>query len=155
MTPVDRAVATDDAGQDLRPAAVDADGSGGAHERRLRYPAGWPAKTSRTASTAEAVPLAACRPYETSEARAAEDGGPRSRAAPLCRPGACAEDAALRHGRIITLVVVGLIVFLIGWTVAGYLAVRRGVEEAKRRLGEPAKRGRPWTAGCSRSRARR
>ena len=42
-------------------------------------------------------------------------------------------------GRIISLGIVGLVLLLIGWTVAGYLSVRRGVEEANDRLGEPAK----------------
>jgi polyisoprenyl-teichoic acid--peptidoglycan teichoic acid transferase len=54
-------------------------------------------------------------------------------------PGPAKRPRRFSTGRIITLVVVGLVLFLIGWTVAGYLAVRRGVEEANDRLGEPAK----------------
>ena len=54
-------------------------------------------------------------------------------------PGPAKKPRRFGTGRIISLVVVGLILLLIGWTVAGYLAVRRGVEEANDRLGEPAK----------------
>lgn len=42
-------------------------------------------------------------------------------------------------GRIIFLVVLALILLLVGWTVAGYLSVRRGMDKANDRLGEPAK----------------
>jgi polyisoprenyl-teichoic acid--peptidoglycan teichoic acid transferase len=54
-------------------------------------------------------------------------------------PGPAKRPRRFGTGRIITLVVVGLVLLLIGWTVAGYLAVRRGVEKANDRLGEPAK----------------
>ena len=54
-------------------------------------------------------------------------------------PGPAKKTRRFGTGRIITLVVIGLILFLIGSTVPGYLAVRRGVEEANDRLGEPAK----------------
>ncbi|HEV2902846.1 MAG TPA: hypothetical protein VGW30_06255, partial [Gaiellaceae bacterium] len=61
-----------------------------------------------------------------------------SREAPKPRqyagPGPARPTRRFGTGRIITLVVVGLILLLIGWTVAGYLAVRRGVEKANDRL---------------------
>ena len=42
-------------------------------------------------------------------------------------------------GRIVLVAVILTIVLLIGWTIAGYLAVRSGVQQANDRLGEPAK----------------
>ena len=42
-------------------------------------------------------------------------------------------------GRIVPLVLLGLVLLAIGWTVAGYLAVRSGMETANARLGERAK----------------
>ena len=54
-------------------------------------------------------------------------------------PGPAKKPRRFSTGRIVSLGVTGLVLLLIGWTVAGYLAVRRGVEEANDRLGEPAK----------------
>jgi len=42
-------------------------------------------------------------------------------------------------GRITFLSILGLILLTIGWTVAGYLAVRSGIQEANERLGDRAK----------------
>jgi len=42
-------------------------------------------------------------------------------------------------GRIISLLVFALVLLAIGWTVAGYLAVRSGIKEANGRLGDRAK----------------
>lgn len=42
-------------------------------------------------------------------------------------------------GKIIPLAVLALVLLLIGWTVAGYLAVGRGMDKANDRLGERAK----------------
>ncbi|HEX7256398.1 MAG TPA: LCP family protein [Gaiellaceae bacterium] len=54
-------------------------------------------------------------------------------------PGPAKRPRRFGTGRIIFLVVLALLLFLIGWTVAGYLSVRRGMEKANDRLGEPAK----------------
>ncbi len=42
-------------------------------------------------------------------------------------------------GRIVFLLVLALILLVIGWTVAGYLAVRSGIQQANDRLGDRAK----------------
>lgn len=54
-------------------------------------------------------------------------------------PGPAKRPRRFGTGRIVFLVVLGLILFLIGWTVAGYLSVRNGMETANDRLGERAK----------------
>jgi LCP family protein required for cell wall assembly len=54
-------------------------------------------------------------------------------------PGPAKRPRRFGPGRIIFLVVLGLILLLIGWTVAGYLSVRSGMEKANDRLGDPAK----------------
>jgi LCP family protein required for cell wall assembly len=54
-------------------------------------------------------------------------------------PGPAKRRRRWRPGRIIFLVVLALILLLVGWTVAGYLSVRRGMDKANDRLGEPAK----------------
>jgi LCP family protein required for cell wall assembly len=54
-------------------------------------------------------------------------------------PGPAKRPRRFSTGRIVFLVVLALLVFLIGWTVAGYLSVRSGMKEANDRLGKPAK----------------
>jgi LCP family protein required for cell wall assembly len=54
-------------------------------------------------------------------------------------PGPAKRPRRFGPGRIIFLVVLALILLLIGWTVAGYLSVRSGMEKANDRLGDPAK----------------
>ena len=60
----------DYAGEDLRAADVDPDGALGAHERRLRYPAGWLAERSPTASTVVAASRARSRSSDRRRRRA-------------------------------------------------------------------------------------
>jgi LCP family protein required for cell wall assembly len=54
-------------------------------------------------------------------------------------PGPAKRERRWRVGRIVFVAVILMIVLLIGWAAAGYLAVRSGVQEANDRLGEPAK----------------
>jgi LCP family protein required for cell wall assembly len=54
-------------------------------------------------------------------------------------PGPAKRGRRWRAGRIISVAVILTILLLIGWTIAGYLAVRSGVQQANDRLGEPAK----------------
>ena len=54
-------------------------------------------------------------------------------------PGPAKRPRRWGPGRIIFLVVLALILLLVGWTVAGYLSVRSGMEKANARLGEGAK----------------
>jgi LCP family protein required for cell wall assembly len=54
-------------------------------------------------------------------------------------PGPAKKPRRFGTGRIVFLAVLALILLLIGWTVAGYLAVRSGMEKANARLGDGAK----------------
>jgi polyisoprenyl-teichoic acid--peptidoglycan teichoic acid transferase len=54
-------------------------------------------------------------------------------------PGPAKRPRRWGAGRIIFLTVIGLILLLIGWTVAGYLSVRSGMEKANARLNDRAK----------------
>jgi LCP family protein required for cell wall assembly len=54
-------------------------------------------------------------------------------------PGPAKRKRRFGPGRIIFLLVISLILLVVGWTVAGYLAVNRGMEKANKRLGGPAK----------------
>jgi polyisoprenyl-teichoic acid--peptidoglycan teichoic acid transferase len=54
-------------------------------------------------------------------------------------PGPVKRERRWGPGRIMLLAVILSIVLLIGWTIAGYLAVRSGVQDANDRLGERAK----------------
>jgi LCP family protein required for cell wall assembly len=54
-------------------------------------------------------------------------------------PGPAKRPRRLGTGRIVFLVVLSLLLLLIGWTVAGYLSIRSGMEKANGRLNEPAK----------------
>jgi LCP family protein required for cell wall assembly len=54
-------------------------------------------------------------------------------------PGPTKRERRFGIGRIVFVSVILLILLLIGWTVAGYLAVRSGVQEANDRLGDRAK----------------
>jgi polyisoprenyl-teichoic acid--peptidoglycan teichoic acid transferase len=54
-------------------------------------------------------------------------------------PGPAKRERRLGPGRIVFIAVILTLLLLIGWTVAGYLAVRSGVKKANERLGEPAK----------------
>jgi polyisoprenyl-teichoic acid--peptidoglycan teichoic acid transferase len=67
---------------------------------------------------------------------------PPRRAAPPGRytgPGPAKRPRRFGPGRIVFLAVLALILLAIGWTVAGYLAVRSGMEKANARLGDRAK----------------
>jgi polyisoprenyl-teichoic acid--peptidoglycan teichoic acid transferase len=66
----------------------------------------------------------------------ARDGKPQER---YRGPGPAKRERRWGVGRIIFIAVLATILFLISWTVAGYLSVRSGVKEANERLGEPAK----------------
>jgi LCP family protein required for cell wall assembly len=54
-------------------------------------------------------------------------------------PGPAKRPRRFPPGRIVFLAVLALILLMIGWTVAGYLAVRSGMEKANARLGDGAK----------------
>lgn len=54
-------------------------------------------------------------------------------------PGPVKRERRFGPGRIAALAVGALILLLIGWTIAGYLAVRSGVQKANDRLSQPAK----------------
>jgi LCP family protein required for cell wall assembly len=54
-------------------------------------------------------------------------------------PGPAKRPRRFGTGRIIFLVVLALLLFLVGWTVAGYLSIRSGMKEANGRLGDAAK----------------
>ncbi|HEX2292600.1 MAG TPA: LCP family protein [Gaiellaceae bacterium] len=54
-------------------------------------------------------------------------------------PGPAKRPRRFGVGRIVTLTILALVLLLIGWTVAGYLAVGNGMEEANARLGDEAK----------------
>jgi LCP family protein required for cell wall assembly len=54
-------------------------------------------------------------------------------------PGPAKRSRRFPPGRIVFLAVLALILLMIGWTVAGYLAVRSGMEKANARLGDGAK----------------
>jgi polyisoprenyl-teichoic acid--peptidoglycan teichoic acid transferase len=54
-------------------------------------------------------------------------------------PGPAKKPRRFGPGRIVFLAVLALILLMIGWTVAGYLSVRSGMEKANDRLGDGAK----------------
>jgi polyisoprenyl-teichoic acid--peptidoglycan teichoic acid transferase len=54
-------------------------------------------------------------------------------------PGPAKRPRRFGPGRIVSLSVLALILLVIGWTVAGFLAVRSGMKEANDRLGDRAK----------------
>jgi LCP family protein required for cell wall assembly len=54
-------------------------------------------------------------------------------------PGPAKRERRWAVGRIVFLAVILTILLLIGWTIAGYLSVRSGVQQANDRLGERAK----------------
>jgi polyisoprenyl-teichoic acid--peptidoglycan teichoic acid transferase len=54
-------------------------------------------------------------------------------------PGPAKRPRRLSTGRIVLLVILALVLLLIGWTVAGYFAVGRGMDKANARLGREAK----------------
>jgi polyisoprenyl-teichoic acid--peptidoglycan teichoic acid transferase len=66
----------------------------------------------------------------------ARDGRPPER---YRGPGPAKRERRFGVGRIVFVAVILTILLLIGWTVAGYLAVRSGVQQANDRLGERAK----------------
>jgi polyisoprenyl-teichoic acid--peptidoglycan teichoic acid transferase len=69
--------------------------------------------------------------------RPAQDGRPPER---YRGPGPVKRERRFGPGRIVFLTIILLVLLLIGWTVAGYLAVRSGVQEANDRL-SPAVKG--------------
>jgi LCP family protein required for cell wall assembly len=81
------------------------------------------------------VPTLTRRPRPTPAAPAA-DGRPPEQ---YRGPGPVKRERRVGPGKIVALVVLLAIVSLIGWTVAGYLAVRSGVQEANKRLSSAAK----------------
>jgi LCP family protein required for cell wall assembly len=82
------------------------------------------------------VPTLPRLPKPERRKRASRDGAPPRRYA---GPGPAKRPRRLPPGRIVFLVVLALVLLVIGWTVAGYLAVRSGVEKANDRLSDPAK----------------
>jgi polyisoprenyl-teichoic acid--peptidoglycan teichoic acid transferase len=66
----------------------------------------------------------------------ARDGAPPRRYA---GPGPQKRPRRWGTGRIVFLTILALILLVIGWTVAGYLSVRRGMEQANQRLGDRAR----------------
>lgn len=68
--------------------------------------------------------------------RPSRDGSGRARYA---GPGPVKRTRRWGVGRITFLSILALILLMIGWTVAGYLAVRNGIQEANDRLGDRAK----------------
>ena len=54
-------------------------------------------------------------------------------------PGPARRPRRWGYGRIVFLSVLALVLLLIGWTVAGFLAVRSGMDKANARLGDPAR----------------
>src|SRR5688572_10895262 len=66
----------------------------------------------------------------------ARDGRPPER---YRGPGPTKGERRFGVGRIVFIAAILTILLLIGWTVAGYLAVRSGVQQANDRLGERAK----------------
>jgi LCP family protein required for cell wall assembly len=81
------------------------------------------------------VPTLTRRP-RPKPARPAQDGRPPER---YRGPGPVRRERRFGPGRIVFLTVILLILLLIGWTVAGYLAVRSGVQKANSRLSPAAK----------------
>ncbi len=53
-------------------------------------------------------------------------------------PGPTKRKRRFGPGRIVSLLIVAIILLVVGWTVAGYLAVNRGMEKANKRLGDRA-----------------
>jgi polyisoprenyl-teichoic acid--peptidoglycan teichoic acid transferase len=81
------------------------------------------------------VPTLTRRPRPTPKA-ASGDGGGSER---YRGPGPAKRERRWGPGRIVFLTILLLVVLLIGWTVAGYLAVRSGVQKANDRLSPAAK----------------
>jgi LCP family protein required for cell wall assembly len=81
------------------------------------------------------VPTLTRRPRPAAKP-ASGDGRP---AEPYRGPGPHKRERRFGPGKIVTLVIVLTILLLIGWTVAGYLAVRSGVQKANERLSPAAK----------------
>jgi polyisoprenyl-teichoic acid--peptidoglycan teichoic acid transferase len=81
------------------------------------------------------VPTLTRRPRPSAEA-APRDGRP---AEPYRGPGPHKRERRFGPGKIVPLLIVLTILLLIGWTVAGYLAVRSGVQKANERLSPAAK----------------
>jgi polyisoprenyl-teichoic acid--peptidoglycan teichoic acid transferase len=81
------------------------------------------------------VPTLTRRPRPIPE-RPAEESRPPER---YRGPGPIKGERRWGPGRIIFLTVILLILLLVGWTVAGYLAVRSGVQKANERLSPAAK----------------
>ena len=76
------------------------------------------------------------RPDRAKKPRPSLDGGRRDR---YRGPGPERRPRRWGAGRIASLTLVALLLLAIGWTVAGYLAVRSGIEKANARLGDRAK----------------
>jgi LCP family protein required for cell wall assembly len=81
------------------------------------------------------VPTLTRRPRPTAEP-APRDGRP---AEPYRGPGPHKRERRFGPGKIVPLLIVLTILLLIGWTVAGFLAVRSGVQKANERLSPAAK----------------
>jgi LCP family protein required for cell wall assembly len=81
------------------------------------------------------VPTLTRRPRPAPQ-RPAEDGRPPER---YRGPGPTKRERKWGPGRIIPLAILVLVLLLIGWTVAGFLAVRSGVKKANARLPDSAK----------------
>lgn len=95
-----------------------------------------PYRVYRGGRTTGGVPTLQRPPKPERRKRAAREAPKPQRYA---GPGPAKRPRRVGTGRIVFLVVLGLILLLIGWTVAGYLSVRSGMETANERLGERAK----------------
>jgi LCP family protein required for cell wall assembly len=81
------------------------------------------------------VPTLTRRPRPTSKAPKGDGAAPQR----YRGPGPAKRERRWGPGRIVFLTILLLVVLLIGWTVAGYLAVRSGVQTANDRLSPAAK----------------
>ena len=81
------------------------------------------------------VPTLTRRPRPTPKAPSGDGRGPKQ----YRGPGPAKRERRWGPGRIVFLAILLLVVLLIGWTVAGYLAVRSGVQKANDRLSPAAK----------------
>ena len=127
------------AGEDLRPADVHADDPVGRHGAAT-IPRLMPAETSHTGSTGAAGSRGGARSRAPSATRPL---GRRRERAPHAPRRRAAPPPPLRLGPSGRRSSVGLLVLvLIGWAIASYLAVRSGVERGERR-GSAGVRGQP------------
>jgi LCP family protein required for cell wall assembly len=81
------------------------------------------------------VPTLTRRPRPTPEAPARDGRAPER----YRGPGPARRERRWGPGRIVLITIVATVLLLIGWTIAGYLAVRSGVQQANDRMSDRAK----------------